>query len=435
MVSPKGNPSPSIAIHRVGWLEHLGGYGAVRPAHVPWLHRCIMSRTQLIIGRIPLFVNEMWRMAARVGFVWLESGIRPWSVHKGVLTSSPSPTGKDLRGPSETSVVRPRVLMRGGQADKVESLSPLFGRISEERSMTHLSKVLPMPLHGRDGRRERYGTDSPEPVSSSVQREATVPSNTVNSSQNSIRRNTSTNQPSDKNEGTSITTTDGKEPISRGTPLYPLVQFPQRLPNLNWLVGMSRAATVHIDGHAHTLASRHGADAVTIGRDIYMKYGKFDPVSPPGLALLAHELTHLRQGVESADVAKGCGVIHRQDRLEQEARGVERSVLSVLNSPGNDDSYGGMSLGQPTPPSMEFPRLPAPNASSRMNQETGAPHEGGIGSHGPTTLFRASEGREMGLSGSSDGAAADPQEAAGLALLLLERRLRIDKERYELART
>src|SRR5262245_20219415 len=48
---------------------------------------------------------------------------------------------------------------------------------------------------------------------------------------------------------------------------------------------------IHQDG----LAAANGAKALTRGNDIHFAPGQFDPGSPEGLELLAHELTHVVQ--------------------------------------------------------------------------------------------------------------------------------------------
>jgi len=52
---------------------------------------------------------------------------------------------------------------------------------------------------------------------------------------------------------------------------------------------------VHADAPAAQAAASEGAEAFTIGRDIYFGEGTFDPGSVQGKALLGHELTHVLQ--------------------------------------------------------------------------------------------------------------------------------------------
>ena len=55
------------------------------------------------------------------------------------------------------------------------------------------------------------------------------------------------------------------------------------------------AVRLHVGDHAAALAGRLGAQAFTVGRDIYFGKGQFQPDSPAGRELIAHELTHTIQ--------------------------------------------------------------------------------------------------------------------------------------------
>jgi len=52
---------------------------------------------------------------------------------------------------------------------------------------------------------------------------------------------------------------------------------------------------LHTDGAAADLSRSVGAEAFTVGRDIYFGEGKYDPVSKAGQHLIAHEVTHTVQ--------------------------------------------------------------------------------------------------------------------------------------------
>jgi hypothetical protein len=53
------------------------------------------------------------------------------------------------------------------------------------------------------------------------------------------------------------------------------------------------AMRVHDDPVADTVARTHRADAVTLGRDVHFRAGRYRPHEEPGLGLLAHEATHV----------------------------------------------------------------------------------------------------------------------------------------------
>jgi hypothetical protein len=77
-------------------------------------------------------------------------------------------------------------------------------------------------------------------------------------------------------------------------------EVPQRL-DLATRVRMKRSlgvdpdgARIHVGEHAQEAAEAMGARAFTLGAsDVYFGRGQFQPTSPEGQALLAHELTHV----------------------------------------------------------------------------------------------------------------------------------------------
>ncbi|MEV6279188.1 DUF4157 domain-containing protein [Nocardia sp. NPDC051832] len=83
---------------------------------------------------------------------------------------------------------------------------------------------------------------------------------------------------------------------------------------------------VHTDTHADQLARTHRADAVTYGRDVYFRTGRYEPRSPEGFALLAHEATHVAEMLAPGlawQRATGSG---RHDDGERRALGIERTA-------------------------------------------------------------------------------------------------------------
>ncbi|SBT07483.1 SH3 type 3 domain protein [Candidatus Accumulibacter aalborgensis] len=59
---------------------------------------------------------------------------------------------------------------------------------------------------------------------------------------------------------------------------------------------------IHQDSRAHQLCTQLGALAFTTGNDIFFAHGRYQPNSKAGLALLAHELTHVVQHQDSGPV-------------------------------------------------------------------------------------------------------------------------------------
>ncbi len=83
---------------------------------------------------------------------------------------------------------------------------------------------------------------------------------------------------------------------------------------------------VHTDGRAAESASRLGARAYTSGRDIVFGPGRYDPASPSGRGLIAHELAHVvqqqRAGRQTVQLAS------ELESLPEE----ERNKVSVFGS-------------------------------------------------------------------------------------------------------
>ncbi|MCX4473532.1 DUF4157 domain-containing protein [Micromonospora sp. NBC_01655] len=80
---------------------------------------------------------------------------------------------------------------------------------------------------------------------------------------------------------------------------------------------------VHTDGAAHESAKSVNAQAYTVGSNIVFQRDSYDPASPGGQHMLAHELTHVvqqRSGpVDGTDNGGGVKVSDPSDRFEREA--------------------------------------------------------------------------------------------------------------------
>ena len=80
---------------------------------------------------------------------------------------------------------------------------------------------------------------------------------------------------------------------------------------------------VHTDGAAHESAKSVHAQAYTVGSNIVFQRDAYDPASPAGQHMLAHELTHVvqqRSGpVDGTDTGGGVKVSDPSDRFERDA--------------------------------------------------------------------------------------------------------------------
>jgi Domain of unknown function (DUF4157) len=85
---------------------------------------------------------------------------------------------------------------------------------------------------------------------------------------------------------------------------------------------------VFADSGADRLAREYQARAFTVGQDVYFRDGEYDPNSPGGLGLLAHELTHTIQQRGAKHDNQPLEVSQRGDAGEREARAASSQVLA-----------------------------------------------------------------------------------------------------------
>jgi hypothetical protein len=86
------------------------------------------------------------------------------------------------------------------------------------------------------------------------------------------------------------------------------------------------AMRVHNGPASDALARAAGADAVTVGRDVHLREGRYAPDRDRGLALLAHEATHVAAAL---DPGPGWNRATGADEEERRARHLERLVLGT----------------------------------------------------------------------------------------------------------
>jgi hypothetical protein len=154
------------------------------------------------------------------------------------------------------------------------------------------------------------------------------------------------------------------------------------------------ALRVHDDGAADALARAHRADAVTVGRDVYFRGGRYRPRQDGGFALLAHEATHVLALLHPAVAwrrATDGGVADE----ERSALAAERAVRGGLDPragagggqahapaaeravPGGLESHGGAGTRPPsTPATGGAPPRQAPAArpmAAPVDRDAAAP--------------------------------------------------------------
>jgi hypothetical protein len=96
------------------------------------------------------------------------------------------------------------------------------------------------------------------------------------------------------------------------------------------------AVRVHAGDQAHRLNQSVGAEAFTVGSDIFFSNGSYDPGSGAGQELLAHELTHVVQQADSSGPAGTVAAV--DDPAEAHARQVAGLFSSGLDPAGGNRS-------------------------------------------------------------------------------------------------
>jgi hypothetical protein len=175
--------------------------------------------------------------------------------------------------------------------------------------------------------------------------------------------------------------TDGHRAVSPGRPLPSDV-----VERLRATAGPgAETVRVHDDEAADATAGAHRADAVTIGRDVFFRRGRFRPREASGLRLLVHETTHvlerLRPGASWRRATAG-GV------REEEAVARARAAAAVPGPASTPVPSRPAALAPPVRPASILAALPP--AAEALGVATPS---------GPAT---ASESRPM-------AATADPQ--------------------------
>jgi Domain of unknown function (DUF4157) len=126
-------------------------------------------------------------------------------------------------------------------------------------------------------------------------------------------------------------------------------------------------ARVHEGTRADAYARSLEADAVTVGPDIYFRSGALGPQSPAGLGLLAHELSHVAEGVRP-DAGEARARPQGAQQEEERARAVERTLTRPPISP-----LAAQAHVPPVLSAASVPAAPAPAAAAPAGAGAPAP--------------------------------------------------------------
>ncbi|MCX4759754.1 DUF4157 domain-containing protein [Streptomyces sp. NBC_01275] len=131
------------------------------------------------------------------------------------------------------------------------------------------------------------------------------------------------------------------------------------------------ALRVHDDPAADALARAHRADAVTVGRDVHVRSGRYRPREPEGFALLVHEASHVLALLEPGAAwhrATGAAV------AEEEATALSRERTAAAQHTAPDRSPSAPSAPSvPAHTPADFPDTSPPAASSPAARPATAP--------------------------------------------------------------
>ena len=192
---------------------------------------------------------------------------------------------------------------------------------------------------------------------------------------------------------------------------------------------------VHTDEPADRAARALRADAFSLGKDIFFRASRFEPSTAKGLALVSHELSHTRQIIGGEPVQ----ATRPRQELERDATSMEATVLRAFTAGGarRDEprAPAGGAGARYVPLSLEPARALAVAPQEHIGVASGSQRLLASASvsavatgHGQP--LKADEGRSAPGGAASGASGGDDQEAATRTLLrMLDRKLRMEKER------
>jgi hypothetical protein len=191
---------------------------------------------------------------------------------------------------------------------------------------------------------------------------------------------------------------------------------------------------VHTDEPADRAARSLHADAFSLGRDIFFRARRFETSTARGLALVSHELSHSRQIVGGEPVQS---TLPRRD-LEREAVSMEATVLRAFTMGPTQREEPGVTaraIGRRyVPLSLESARAMAVAPKERANVAASAQRSLAAAAVSAVATAHGQPLKAETARPAAGGAAAgavgdDPETATRTLLRMLDRKLRIDKER------
>jgi len=167
----------------------------------------------------------------------------------------------------------------------------------------------------------------------------------------------------------------GGQPLDTATRAYMEPRFGHKFADVR----------VHADSEAHQLAQNFEAHAFTTGQHIYFSNGTYDPRSPAGLHLLAHELTHTiqqaRGPVSGSAEHNGMAISDPGDTFERAADvTADRVCIGEAAPTIATGTPGSGMVVQRDADDDELPHVyPSPSSPFNLHLLPDAPLGGGIG--------------------------------------------------------
>ncbi len=131
-----------------------------------------------------------------------------------------------------------------------------------------------------------------------------------------------------------------------------------RIPMQNQLGTDLHGVRVHTDATAATLARSVDAQAFTTGQDVFFDAGNYEPQSPSGRELIAHEVVHVAQQ-SSGGLSFSGRVSDPADPAEVEARSLAPALARSVDATATDASPAGL-----VPASAQVHRAPNPGTAA-----------------------------------------------------------------------
>lgn len=134
------------------------------------------------------------------------------------------------------------------------------------------------------------------------------------------------------------------------------------------------AMRVHDDAAADARARAHDADAVAFDHDVFYRAGRYQPHTPEGLALVAHEALHVRESTRPAATWRRATTSGIADE-EREAMQAERALRPATITPRRSRAPTSVVAGA-APLPLVTSVVPAPSVTPRAVLAASA-HVGG----------------------------------------------------------